>query len=183
MLRENFLTYSEKGSEMKTKSFFMMWFLVLSAAMTSFPVYAAEAPEDKEALSGLKEVKVIFDITTGDAKKLMSRLGLIIETRDGMVKQGVTPHFVLAFRGPASLFIQKDQSRVKLEDVEMMEKIQQKLKEMSEDKSFSLAQCAVANRYLKIKNEDTIPEVRVVGNSFISMAAYENKGYAYIPID
>jgi intracellular sulfur oxidation DsrE/DsrF family protein len=168
---------------MKIKPFFMMLFLVLTAAIASFSVYAEGAPEDKEALSGLKEVKVIFDITTGDAKKILSRLGLIVETRDGMVKQGVTPHFVLAFRGPASLFVQKDQSLVKLEDVELMKNIQLKLKEMSRDKSFSLAQCAVANRYLKIKNEDTIPEVRVVGNSFISMAAYQNKGYAYIPID
>lgn len=168
---------------MKIKPFFMMLFLVLTAAIASFSVYAEGAPEDKEALSGLKEVKVIFDITTGDAKKILSRLGLIVETRDGMVKQGVTPHFVLAFRGPASLFVQKDQSLVKLEDVELMKNIQLKLKEMSIDKSFSLAQCAVANRYLKIKNEDTIPEVRVVGNSFISMAAYQNKGYAYIPID
>lgn len=168
---------------MKIKSLLTVLFFGLNALSIGFPVYAADPPEDKEALSGLSEVKVIFDITTGDAKKLLSRLGLIEETRDGMMKQGVKPHFVLAFRGPASLFIQKDQSRVKLEDVELMEKIQQKLKEMSKDKSFSLAQCAVANRYLKIKNEDTIPEVHVVGNSFISMAAYENKGYAYIPID
>lgn len=168
---------------MKMKSFLTVLFFGLNALAVNFPVYAADPPEDTEALNGLHEVKVIFDITTGDAKKLLSRLGLIEETRDGMLKQGVTPHFVLAFRGPASLFIQKDQSRVKLEDVELMEKIQLKLKEMSKDKSFSLAQCAVANRYLKIKNEDTIPEVHVVGNSFISMAAYENKGYAYIPID
>lgn len=168
---------------MKMKSFLTVLFFGFSALAVNLPVYAADPPEDTEALSGLHEVKVIFDITTGDSKKLLSRLGLIEETRDGMLKQGVTPHFVLAFRGPASLFIQKDQSRVKLEDVELMEKIQQKLKEMSKDKSFSLAQCAVANRYLKIKNEDTIPEVHVVGNSFISMAAYENKGYAYIPID
>lgn len=168
---------------MNMKLFFAVLFFGLNALAVNFPVYAADPPEDSEALSGLSEVKVIFDITTGDAKKLLSRLDLIEETRDGMLKQGVKPHFFLAFRGPASLFVQKDQSRVKLEDVELMEKIQQKLKAMSKDKSFSLAQCAIANRYLKIKNENTIPDVRVVGNSFISMAAYQNKGYAYIPID
>ena len=155
-----------------------LWFL-----SASLSVHAAPPPEDHEALQGLTHVKVIFDITTGDAKKLLSRLGLIEETRDGMVKQGVKPHFILVFRGPASLLVQKDQSRIKLEDLEVAAKIQQKLKEMSKDKSFELDQCAVANRYLKIKNEDTIPELTVVGNSFISLAAYQNKGYAYIPID
>ncbi|BBP04227.1 hypothetical protein TPL01_20810 [Sulfuriferula plumbiphila] len=168
---------------MKTKPFFMVLSLFLWVLSASFSVYAAQPPDDKEALMGLTDVKVIFDITTGDAKKLLSRLGLIEETRDGMVKQRVKPHFILAFRGPASLLVQKDQSRVKLEDIEVMEKIQQKLKEMSKDKSYNLEQCAVANRYLKIKNEDTIPELKVIGNSFISMAGYENRGYAYIPID
>lgn len=168
---------------MKTKSYFMVLSLFLWVLSTGFSVYAAQSPSDEEALKGLTNVKVIFDITTGDAKKLLSRLGLIEETRDGMAKQGVKAHFILAFRGPASFLVQRDQSRVKLEDVELMEKIQQKLKEMSKDKSYNLEQCAVANRYLKIKNEDTIPELKVIGNSFISMAAYQNRGYAYIPID
>jgi intracellular sulfur oxidation DsrE/DsrF family protein len=153
------------------------------AAFAADPPAPTLGPSDKEALSGLTEVKVIFDITTGDAKKLLSRLGLIEETRDAIRQQGATPRIILAFRGPASLFIQKNPDRVKLDDLETMEKIQEKVKAMSKDKSYRLAQCAVANRYLKVKNEDTIAEVEVVGNSFISMAAFQNKGYAYLPID
>ena len=161
-----------------------IFFLVVSgAAFAADPPTSTLGPSDKEALSGLSEVKVIFDITTGDAKKLLSRLGLIEETRDEIRQQGATPRIILAFRGPASLFIQKNQERVKIEDLDTMAKIQEKVKAMSKDKSYRLAQCAVANRYLKVKNEDTIPEVEVVGNSFISMAAYQNKGYAYLPID
>lgn len=169
-----------KGFNLASAIFFLM---VSGAVFAAEPLATAPTPSDKEALSGLSEVKVIFDITTGDAKKLLSRLGLIEETRDSIRKQGATPRIILAFRGPASLFIQKNENRVKLEDVEIMGKIQEKIKAMSKDKSYRVAQCAVANRYLKIKNEDTIPEVEVVGNSFISMAAYQNKGYAYIPID
>ena len=168
---------------MKANTFSLVTTVFLCLLSIGLPAYAAQPPGDKEALQGLTQVKVIFDITTGDAKKLLSRLGLIEETRDSMVKQGVKPHFILTFRGPASLLVQKDESRIKLEDLEVAAKIQQKLKEMSKDKSFQLNQCAVANRYLKIKNEDTIPELTVIGNSFISLAAYQNKGYAYIPID
>ena len=168
---------------MKANTFSIIASVFLWVLSAGLPVHATPPPEDKEALNQLTDVKVIFDITTGDAKKLLSRLGLIEETRDGMIKQGVKPHFILAFRGPASLLVQKDESRIKLEDLEVAAKIQQKLKAMSKDKSFQLEQCAVANRYLKIKNEDTIPELEVIGNSFISIAAYQNKGYAYIPID
>lgn len=161
-----------------------IFFLVMGgAAFAADPPVSTLSPSDKEALIGMSEVKVIFDITTGDAKKLLSRLGLIEETRDAIRQQGATPRIILAFRGPASLFIQKNQDRVKIEDLVTMAKIQKKVKSMSRDKSYRLVQCAVANRYLKVKNEDTIPEVEVVGNSFISMAAFQNKGYAYLPID
>ncbi len=146
-------------------------------------VYADSAPTDKAALQGVTEVKVIFDITTGDAKKLLSRLGLIEETRDSIVKQGGKPNFILAVRGPASLLMQKDESRVKLEDVPVAAKIKEKIRAMSKEPEYQLNQCAVANRYLKINNEDTIPEVKVIGNSWISLAAYQNRGFAYIPID
>ena len=169
-----------KGLSLGAAIFFLM---VGGTAFAAEPTASSLAPSDKEALSGLSEVKVIFDITTGDAKKLLSRLGLIEETRDAIRQQGATPRIILAFRGPASLYIQTNESRVKIEDLDTMKKIQDKLKAMSKDKSYRLAQCAVANRYLKVNNDDTIPEVEVVGNSFISMAAYQNKGYAYLPID
>ena len=57
----------------------------------------------------LKEAKVAFDITAGDAKRLLSILNVIDETRETFVKQGVTPRFVLAFRGPATLLVQSNQ--------------------------------------------------------------------------
>jgi intracellular sulfur oxidation DsrE/DsrF family protein len=167
---------------MRTNLLYRLAFVVLCMLGANVSAYAA-APDDKQALGELKVVKVIYDITTGDAKKLLSRLGLIEETRDTMVKQGVKVHFIVAFRGGASLLVQKDESRIKPDDLAIAAKIKQKLGEMSKDEAYELNQCAVANRYLKIKNEDTIPEVHVIGNSWVSLAAYQNRGYAYIPVD
>lgn len=168
---------------MKAKAVLQAVLGLLLLIGANVPVFADSAPTDKVALHGMTEVKVIFDVTTGDAKKLLSRLGLIEETRDSIVKQGGKPNIIVAVRGPASLLIQKDESRVKLEDVPVAAKIKEKIRAMSKEPEYQLNQCAVANRYLKINNEDTIPEVKVIGNSWISLAAYQNRGYAYIPID
>lgn len=157
-----------------------VFLLLLSVGMSA---HAESSPMDSVALQGLADVKIIFDITTGNAKKLLSRLELIEETRESIVKQGGKPHFILSVRGPASLLIQKDASKIKPEDLEGAAKVKAEIKAMSKEPEYQLNQCAVANRYLKINNEDTIPEVKVVGNGWISLAAYQNKGYAYIPID
>lgn len=165
------------------RQFLALAILFWSLLFLSQRAIGGGSPNDKEALSGLKDVKVIFDITTGNAKKLLSRLDLIKETHDSMMQQGVKPHFVLAFRGPASLLVQRDESKIKLEDLEVAKKIAEKIKTLSESHDYKLEQCAVAQRYLKLKNEDTLPEIEVIGNSWISLAAYQNKGYAYIPVD
>src|SRR5216684_7157781 len=56
----------------------------------------------------LKDVKVAFDLKEGDGKLLLSRLDVIDETRQSLIQQGVTPHFILAFRGPATKLVQTD---------------------------------------------------------------------------
>lgn len=168
---------------MKATAIFKVVSISLLFLGASMPALADSAPMDKEALQGVAEVKVIYDVTTGNAKKLLSRLELIEETGKSIVQQGGKPHFILSVRGAASLLVQKDQSRIKPEDLDVAAKIRDKIAAVSKEPGYELTQCAVANRFLKIKNEDTIPEVKVVGNGWISLAAYQNKGFAYIPID
>ncbi len=114
--------------------------------------------DDHEALAGVKEVKVAFDITAGEGKKLLGQINVIDETRQSLIRQGVTPHFVLAFRGPAARLKQMRSA----EGIEGME------------------QCSVAIRQQETKAENVIPPVKVVGNGWISLMTLENRGYAYI---
>ena len=44
----------------------------------------------------------------------------------------------------------------------------------------NLEQCAVAAREQGTKPENVVPSVKVVGNAWISLMAYQAKGYAYI---
>ena len=93
---------------------------VAAAAIAVFAVVIApaysESPNDQAVLSGLSEVKVAFDLTNGDGKALLTQLNVIDETRQSLMKQGVKPQFVLAFRGPATKLVQTDQSQIKAED-------------------------------------------------------------------
>ena len=149
------------------------------AGIPSSPVRAAA--DDRDALSGLKEVKVAFDVKEGNGKALLGRLGIIEETRESLVKQGVTPHFVIAFRGPATKLVQSDMEKIKPEDRPMAVKIAAKLQEMSKAPGVdSVEQCAVAIRENGTSAEKVVPGVKVVGNAWISLMAYQSKGYAYI---
>ena len=138
---------------------------------------------DKAALAGLKEVKMVFDISVGDPKKLLDRLELIELTRLGLLKENVTPRFVLAFRGPASRLTQKDPNLVKTSDLITATKIRDLLVAMSKEKNVELDQCSLANTLQRVKNEDTYPELKLVSNSLLTIMAYQNKGYGYLPFE
>jgi intracellular sulfur oxidation DsrE/DsrF family protein len=154
--------------------------LLAAAVFSGMPAYGA-GYDDHESLQGAKVVKVAFDITAGDAKALLGRLNIIDETRQSLIQQGVTPHFILSFRGPATKLVQTDLSKIKPEDRETAAKIAVKLKEMRNAKGVeNLEQCAVAAREQGTRPEDVVPSVTVVGNAWISLMAYQNRGYAYI---
>ena len=149
--------------------------------IVAFLPAAASAADDKQALAGLKEVKIAFDIKEGDAKLLQARLDIINETRQSLIQQGVTPHFILAFRGPSSKLVQTDISKIKPEDRILAEKIAVRIKEMvSAPGVVGIEQCAVAARQQETSTDKVLPGIRVVGNSFISLMAYQAKGYGYI---
>ena len=141
----------------------------------------SRAADDADALSGLKEVKVAFDIHEGDGKALLNRLNVIDETRQSLIKQGVTPRMVIAFRGPATKLVQTDTEKIKPEDRPVAAQIQARLADMSRAQGVdSVEQCSVAIRQQGTKAENVAPGIKVVGNSWISLLAYQAKGYSYI---
>jgi intracellular sulfur oxidation DsrE/DsrF family protein len=140
----------------------------------------AEGPNDSVALSGLKQVKVAFDMTNGDAKALLNQLTVIGETRDSLIQQGTRPEFVIAFRGPATRLVQTDLEKIKPEDRNLAAKIATKVNELSKANGVVMQQCSVAVRQQEVKPENVLPAITVIGNSWISLMAYQTKGFAYI---
>lgn len=156
-------------------------FAGVAIAAAFIPQAAQAQADDRAALAGIKEVKVAFDVLEGDAKILLNQLNVIDETRASLIKQGVTPHFVVAFRGPATKLVQTDVSKVKPEDRETAAKIAARLDGLSKAPGVdNIEQCSVAIRQQETKAENVVPGIRVVGNSWISLMSYQSRGYAYI---
>jgi intracellular sulfur oxidation DsrE/DsrF family protein len=149
----------------------------------SLAAVAEEKPNDADALKGLESVKVVYDITQGDPKRLLGRLNLIEQTAKMINDQGVKPEFVLAFRGPASFYASTYRDRIAPKNHKLADDIKAKIGLMSKLDGVKFEQCSVATGFLKIDNSTIYPDIKVVGNSWISLAGYQNRGYAYVPID
>src|SRR5262249_6948874 len=117
-------------------------------------VCQAQTANDAAALQGLKEVKVAFDVKADDAKRLLGVLDVIEETRVSLAKQGVTPHIVVTFRGPATKLVQTDQTLMKPEDRAQAAAIAAKIKALSTASGIDgIEQCNIAVRGAGTKPE------------------------------
>ena len=73
----------------------------------------AAAPSNSAALAGMREMKIAFDVTSGDPNHVLLTLIVIEMTHKQLVDAGVTPRIVVAFRGDASYFTTTNLSSVK----------------------------------------------------------------------
>jgi intracellular sulfur oxidation DsrE/DsrF family protein len=93
----------------------------------------------------------------------------------------VTPHIVVTFRGPATKLVQTGQTLMKPADREHAAGIAAKIKALSTASGIDgIEQCSIAVRGAGTKPENVVSGIEVVGNGWISLAAYQAKGYAYI---
>ena len=153
-----------------------------AAVVFAAPVMGAIADAaDDNPVAGLKDARIAFDITAGEPGRVLNILNTIEETRASFVKQGIAPHFVLAFRGPASLLTQSDLTRFKPEDRETAAKVVAKLKQLRATAGIErMDQCSIAMRGQKVDKAQVLPELTIVENGWITLVGYQAKGYAYI---
>lgn len=137
---------------------------------------------NEHALLDLPTIKIVWDVNVGDAKLLLRRLEMIDETYTQLMDAGVATTMVVAFRGEASRYVTRGAKYVEAEQEPTKTKIQGWIRQFSEN-GFRLEQCAIAARTWRIDPADFLPEVRLVQNGYISLAAYQNKGYALVPMD
>ncbi len=157
-------------------------FAPLLALLLAAPL-AMAAPDDSEALRGIEKGKIFFDVNLTQPEPLVLYLNVIRQTRESLLAQGVSPDFIVAFRGLSVKFVTRDLSGVPSTQQPTYQAIAQLISEL-EGMGIRFQACAVATGLFGVDNASILPEVTVVGNTFISSMAYQSKrnGYAVIPV-
>ncbi len=157
------------------------WIFIAICLFLSSVTYAAK-PSDDDALSDIKEGKVVWDLTVGSPSKLLLMLNVIEETYDDLTRQNVKPDMVFAFHGPVVKLITTEYLDLPLDEEEAHEQALLQLKKLSEKPGVKMESCSIATRLLDVDNESILPYIKPVGNTFVSLIGYQKKGYALIPI-
>lgn len=148
--------------------------------LSVLPALAKDFNND-EALSGLSSVKSYFDVKTDTPEKLENRLMWISDTYDKLIKNKIKTEFIIAFRGKASDYVTKGDDYVFEEELAIKEKIHTWLKRFKKQ-GIVMEQCAISARLYDIEPEDFFQEIQVVQSSYVSIIAYQAKGYSFFPM-
>lgn len=159
-----------------------MKFNILTLLLFFPSILCAGNVDDKHALADLKSVKIVCDVNVGEAKLLLRRLELIDETYSQLLDAGITPTIVVAFRGGASPYVTNGNKYVDATDAETKRDIQGWIDQFRQH-GFHLEQCAIAAKTWKVDPADFLPAISIVQNGYISIVAYQARGYAFLPMD
>lgn len=143
----------------------------------------AEKPNDADALKGIETGKVVWDVTLSKPTRLLGVMKVIDETYEDLLKQNVTPDMVFAFRGGVLRLLSSQPLELQPNEEVALEELLALIQTMSEKPGVKMESCSIAARILGIDNSTFIPAVKPVGNTFVSLIAYQQKGYSLIPID
>ena len=142
---------------------------------------AAQQGDTIRALATLSELKVYFDIKADSAAKLEKRLTWINDSYDQVQAKNIKATFVIGIRSKASLYLTQGDVYIDEEDLPTQKKIENWLKQLKK-RGIHIEQCGLSAELFDIDAGDFFSEVTVVENSYLSIAGYQNRGYAYVPM-
>jgi intracellular sulfur oxidation DsrE/DsrF family protein len=154
--------------------FLAVCFLTVGAAGASGAEY--------EGLKGLKTVKAVFDVRIGNPKSASLQLQLIHQTFKDKNVRAITkkPAFVIVFIGPSVKLISKNRGGFSLEEQKILEEIAGTISAMAKE-GIKFEICLFAAKVFGVEPASVLPEIKKVGNGWISLIGYEAKGYSLVP--
>lgn len=145
-------------------------------------VAADDKPTDAMALKGATSGKVVWDINTSSPAKLALYLGVMQETYEDLLRQGVTPDMVFTFRGESLRIISSEHDEITLQSMPEIRQSARIIHALMQRPGVRMEACAIAARIFEVDIEKILHGIRPVGNTFVSLIGYQSKGYALIPI-
>lgn len=91
------------------------------------------------------------------------------------------PDFVVIFLGPAVKLVSKSRGGFTAEDQKILDEFASTVSAMAKD-GIKLEICLFAVKVFGMESSTILPEIKQVGNGWISLIGYEAKGYSLVPI-
>jgi intracellular sulfur oxidation DsrE/DsrF family protein len=136
-----------------------------------------------EDWSGLAAARAVWDFTTGDARRFLDRLELVIDAAEDFKQRGIAVDFVLLLHAHATQFAARTLSGTKFaaRDAPDLAAIHARLQRFTEAGG-RIEVCGIALERSAIAVDNVIGCAKVERNLFVNSVALQNRGYAYMPI-
>jgi intracellular sulfur oxidation DsrE/DsrF family protein len=152
-------------------------FIAISLLCTVSTVSA----EEYKAMKGIKSAKAVFDERGNDPKSVALHLKIVHQTYKELAAMKKNPVFVIVFIGPSVKLISKNREGFSPADQKSLDEIANTISAMSKD-GINLEICLVAAKILNVDPASVLPEIKRVGNGWISMIGYQAQGYSLVPV-
>ena len=155
---------------------------LISVCLLLFAV-ATVSGEEYAALKGVNSIKAVFDVRIDNLKSADLHLKLIQQTLKDKGLTSITkkPDFVVVFVGSGVKLVSKQREAFSPENQKILDSIGQTISAMSKD-GIRLEVCLVAAKVFGIDPANFLPEIKRVGNGFISLIGYQARGYSLVPV-
>ena len=139
--------------------------------------------EEYEALQGLKSIKAVFDVRTGNPQSALSLLKLIHDTfKDKDIRADMKkPAFEVVFLGPSVKLVSKNIESFSADEKKFLAEISHTITAMSKE-GIRFEICMVAAKVFGVEASSILPEIKQVHNGWISLIGYQAKGYSLVPV-
>lgn len=146
-----------------------------------FVTASTVSAKEYEALEGLKSAKAVFDVRIGDPKGAALHIKLIHQTYKVLVVEKKNPVFSVVFIGPSVKLISKNREGFTAEDQKILDEIAGTITQMSKD-GISFEICLFAAQVLGVDPASILPEIKPVGNGWVSVIGYQAHGFSLVPV-
>jgi intracellular sulfur oxidation DsrE/DsrF family protein len=133
--------------------------------------------------TGVTTARAVWDFTTGDARRFLDRLELVIDAAEDFRQRGIAVDFVLLLHGHATQFAARRLAGTKFEaaDAPNLGPIHARLQRFTEVGG-RIEVCGIALERSAIAADNVVGCALVERNVFVNAVALQNRGYAYMPI-
>ena len=169
-----------RNNNTTVRQFFAIMVVTFTIALIATPAVSGEYT----ALDGVKQVKVVFDVSLGSPKMANIVFWAVKNVYEDESVRSLSkpPQVAVVFHGPAVKLISTNREDFKDSDKQALDEFTNMVRQMKKD-GVTLEVCLYAVKVMGVDPATILPEVDKVGNGFISVVGYQAQGYSLVAID